>query len=161
MPCIVHWNFNHFLVLEGIDGDIAYLNDPAQGRRRVSIGALGESFTGVVLAFEPGEAFRKSGRPPAALEIMLGLLRGSRPAVWLLLLISAALVVPGILIPTFTRVFVDEVLLRGSRGWLTPLLIGMAATAAARTMITLLQQSLLLRLQTKVAVASVSRFLWD
>ena len=160
MPCIVHWNFNHFLVLEGIDGDIAYLNDPAQGRRRVSMGMLGESFTGVVLAFEPGETFRKSGRPPAALEIMLGLLRGSRPAVWLLLLISAALVVPGILIPAFTRVFIDEVLLRGSRGWLTPLLIGMAATAAARTMITLLQQSLLLRLQTKVAVASVSRFLW-
>jgi NHLM bacteriocin system ABC transporter peptidase/ATP-binding protein len=160
MPCIVHWNFNHFLVLEGLDDTNAYLNDPAQGRRRVSLGEFGESFTGVVLAFEPGDGFCKVGRPPSTLAVISQLMAGSRSAVWLLLLISGMLVVPGILVPTFTRVFVDDVLLRGSEDWLRPLLIGLAATALARGLITALQQSLLLRLQTKISVAMASRFLW-
>jgi len=160
MPCIAHWNFNHFLVLEGLDETTAYLNDPAQGRRRVSLEEFGESFTGVVLAFEPGEGFRKTGRPLSTVAVIGRLLGGSQGAVWLLLLISGMLVVPGILVPTFTRVFVDDVLLRGSEDWLRPLLIGMAATALARGLITALQQSLLLRLQTKVSVAMASRFLW-
>src|ERR1700740_1863315 len=45
MPCIIHWNFNHFVVLEGIDGKHAYLNDPAIGRRRVSHDELDRAFT--------------------------------------------------------------------------------------------------------------------
>lgn len=160
MPCIVHWNFNHFLVLEGLDETTAYLNDPAQGRRPVSLDEFGESFTGVVLTFEPGEGFRKIGRSPSTLAVMSRLLRGSREAVWLLLLMSGMLVVPGILVATFTRVFVDDILLRGSEDWLRPLLIGMVATALTRGLITALQQSLLLRLQTKISVAMASRFLW-
>jgi NHLM bacteriocin system ABC transporter peptidase/ATP-binding protein len=160
MPCIVHWNFNHFLVLEGLDETTAYLNDPAQGRRRVSLEEFGESFTGVVLAFEPGEGFRKTGRPLSTVAVVRRLLGGSEGAVLLLLLISGLLVVPGILVPTFTRVFVDDILLRGSEDWLRPLLIGMAATALARGLITALQQSLLLRLQTKISVVMASRFLW-
>ena len=160
MPCIVHWNFNHFLVLEGLDARFAYLNDPAQGRRRVSLETFGQSFTGVVLAFEPTEAFRKAGRPPAALPMLTALLQGSGQAVALLLAVSASLVVPGLLVPTFSRVFVDDVLVRHSQTWLWPLLVGLAATAAARALVTILQQSLLLRLETKLSVLMTSRFLW-
>lgn len=160
MPCIIHWNFNHFVVLDGIAQGFAYLNDPAQGRRRVSLEELGESFTGVALAFEPDETFKKQGRPPAAFQVLLRLLRGSRRAVALLLAVSVMLVAPGILVPTFTRIFVDEILLQGARDWVTPLLIGMALTALGRALITALQQSLLLRLQTKLSVTMVSRFLW-
>src|SRR5690242_12748558 len=78
MPCIIHWNFNHFVVLEGLDERFAWLNDPGQGRRRVERGVLDESFTGVVLAFEPTEAFRPGGHPPRALPFLMGLLAGSR-----------------------------------------------------------------------------------
>jgi len=58
MPCIIHWNFNHFVVLEGIKGDRVYINDPAVGRRRIDMAELDLAFTGVVLAMEPTEAFR-------------------------------------------------------------------------------------------------------
>src|ERR1700754_2598641 len=50
MPCIIHWNFNHFVVLEGISGSHAYINDPAMGRRRIDLQELDLAFTGVVLA---------------------------------------------------------------------------------------------------------------
>src|ERR1700749_1309915 len=64
MPCIIHWNFNHFVVLESIDGKHAYLNDPAIGRRRVGLDELDRAFTGVVLAFERDEAFKTVGSKP-------------------------------------------------------------------------------------------------
>jgi ABC-type bacteriocin/lantibiotic exporter with double-glycine peptidase domain len=160
MPCIVHWNFNHFVVLEGLDDRFAWLNDPAQGRRRVGRDVFDQSFTGVVLAFEPTEGFRRGGRAPTALPVLVKLLAGSRAAAWLLVAVSASLVVPGLLTPAFSRVFVDDVLVRQAAGWLWPLLIGLGLTALARAAVTAFQQSLLLRLETKLSVLMTSRFLW-
>ena len=71
MPCILHWNFNHFVVLEAIDGKGAYINDPGTGRRRVSLDEVDKAFTGVVLAFEPGEAFGKRGSKPQGTRLLL------------------------------------------------------------------------------------------
>ena len=78
MPCIIHWNFNHFVVLEGIDGDRASINDPAMGRRSVDMAELDLAFTGVVLAMEPTESFRKIGSKPQGLRLLLRELRASR-----------------------------------------------------------------------------------
>jgi NHLM bacteriocin system ABC transporter peptidase/ATP-binding protein len=160
MPCIIHWNFNHFVVLEGIDGDRVYINDPAMGRRQLDMAELDLAFTGVALAMEPTEAFRKIGTKPQGLRLLLRELRASRAAVALVIAVSLALIFPGILIPGFSKVFVDDVLIQGNSGWLVPLLIGMGMTAVFRMVVTALQQSLLLRLQTKLAVVMISRFLW-
>jgi NHLM bacteriocin system ABC transporter peptidase/ATP-binding protein len=160
MPCIIHWNFNHFVVLEGIDGDRVSINDPAMGRRQIGSVELDLAFTGVVLAMEPTDAFRKIGTKPKGLRLLMRELRGSRGPVALVIAVSLALIIPGIVIPGFTKVFVDEVLIQNTRSWLVPLLIGMGVTALFRAVTTGLQQSLLLRLQTKLAVVMVSRFLW-
>src|SRR5262249_24736023 len=161
MPCIIHWNFNHFVVLEGIDRGRASINDPAMGRRKVDMAELDAAFTGMVLAMEPNPAeFTKVSRKPQATRILLRELRGSKAAVWLLVAVSLTLVVPGIVIPAFSKIFVDDILIQNTSGWFLPLLIGMAVAAAARSAITALQQSLLLRLETKLAVKMISRFLW-
>lgn len=55
MPCILHWDFNHFLVLEEIEDGIAYLNDPASGHKEITMEELDKHFTGVVLTFRPTE----------------------------------------------------------------------------------------------------------
>lgn len=64
-PCIIHWNFNHFVVLNGFKGDRAVLNDPAQGNYSVSMEVFDQSFTGICLMFEPGEDFEPGGKPRA------------------------------------------------------------------------------------------------
>ncbi len=160
MPCIIHWNFNHFVVLEGIVGDRVYINDPAIGRRRIDMAELDLAFTGVVLTMEPTEAFRKLGRKPQGLRLLLRELRGSKPAVGLLVVVSFALIVPAVVSAGFSKIFVDDILIQQSTNWLVPLLIGMAVTALIRAILTMVRQSLLLRLQTKLAVVMISRFLW-
>ena len=160
MPCIIHWNFNHFIVLEGIDTKRAYINDPASGRRRIDLVELDLAFTGVVLVFERGEKFEKVGSKPKGIGLLIRELRQSKEAVALLVVVSIAAVVPNIVAAGFSKIFVDEILIQHTRGWLEPLLIGMALTAAFRAVLTIIRQSLLLRLQTKLAVVMTSRFLW-
>ena len=160
MPCIIHWNFNHFVVLEGIRGDRVYINDPAIGRRRIDMAELDLAFTGVVLTMERTEAFKKLGSKPQGLRLLLRELRGSKQAVGLLVMLSFALIVPSIVAAGFSKIFVDDILIQHNTNWLVPLLIGMAVTAAFRAILTAARQSLLLRLQTKLAVVMISRFLW-
>lgn len=160
MPCIIHWNFNHFVVLEAIDGKRAYINDPAIGRRRVDLDELDRAFTGVVLVFERGAAFRKVGSKPRGTRLLLRELRNSRKAVALLILFSIAQVVPNVVAAGFSKIFVDDILVQHLRSWLVPLLIGMALTAVLRAALTIVRQSLLTRLQAKLSVVTTSRFLW-
>ena len=160
LPSIIHWNFNHFVVFEGFRGEWAMINDPAIGRRRVSRAELGEAFTGVVLAFEPTAAFRPFGAPPRAVPILWRHLAGARAGLALVLLISLMLVLPGIVVPAFARIFVDDILIGKGWGWLGPLLIGLALTAVLRGLILTLRQHYLLRLEARLGVMMASRFFW-
>jgi NHLM bacteriocin system ABC transporter peptidase/ATP-binding protein len=160
MPCIIHWNFNHFVVLEGVSSRHAYVNDPAAGRRRVSMAELDRAFTGVVLAFERSEEFKKLGAKPNGIGLLLRELRRSKSAVALLVIASTALVIPNIIAAGFSKIFVDDILIQRMDNWLAPLLIGMALTAACRAVLVMVRQSVLLRLQAKLAVVTTSRFLW-
>jgi NHLM bacteriocin system ABC transporter peptidase/ATP-binding protein len=159
-PFIVFWNFNHFLVVEGFGRDKVYLNDPASGPRTVSAEEFDESFTGVALQFEPGPDFQKGGEKPSVIAALRPRLRGSRLALLYVVLAGLALVAPGLLAPTFGRVFVDDVLVGGEHGWVRPLLLAMALTALIRGGLTWLEQYYLGRLETKMALATASRFLW-
>lgn len=159
-PLIVHWNFNHYLVFEGFKGDRAHLNDPVTGPRSVSRAEFAEAFTGVVLAFEKGPGFVPGRKPPGFARMLGRLAARSRAAVGYALAASVALVLPGIALPAFTKAFVDEVLVGGQRNWLVPLLLGMAATALVRGLLTALQQGALLKLETKLGMVLASRYLW-
>ena len=75
-PCILHWNFNHFVVLEGFKGKVAFINDPAVGRRRVTWEELDDCFTGVVLTFEKTPAFTKNKKKDTLWRFIRGRIRG-------------------------------------------------------------------------------------
>lgn len=159
VPSIIHWNFNHYVVFEGMRGDRVYLNDPASGPRVVSREELDASFTGVVLAFEPGEGFVRGGHRPSTLGALASYLSGSRLALSFIALASLLLVIPGILIAAFGRIFVDEILVANMQHWLVPLCIGLGLTALLRAILTHYQQKYLLRLEAKLAVVTASRYL--
>jgi NHLM bacteriocin system ABC transporter peptidase/ATP-binding protein len=159
-PFIVFWNFNHFLVVEGIRGDRVFINDPAGGRRTVSWREFDEGFTGVVLYAEPGPEFRTGGRPPSPARALAGRLQGSLRDLSFTVLAGFLLVAPGLAVPMLTQVFIDEVLVRGRHDWLRPLLLGLALMAGLRLGLRYLQLRYLRELRMKLAIKLSGGFLW-
>ena len=157
-PMILFWNFNHFLVLEGFRKGKVYLNDPAAGPRVVTMEELDASFAGVVLTFEKGPEFEPAGEKPSIARALKSRLSGAELALVFVILCGLFLVVPGLVIPTFTRVFIDEYLIGSRKSMVTPLLMGMAFTAALRMGLTYLQEYYLLRLETKIALSTSTKF---
>ena len=160
LPVIVHWNFSHFMVLEGFAKGKVYFNDPASGRRSVSEEEFNQSFTGITLTFSPTSEFRKDGRKPSLFTALLKRLQGSKTALLYVVIAGLALVIPGLVLPVFSRIFVDDILLAGKDSWIVPLLLGMGLTAVIRGLLTWLQQYCLLKLESKIAMTSSCRFLW-
>lgn len=152
-PAILHWNFIHFVVLEGIRDDTVYINDPAIGRRTVSLAELAEAFTGVVLAFEKGPGFQRSKRPASTIALIRERLRGSRLGLALVVLATLLLIVPGLVLPAFSRVFIDEIVVAGRQDWFAPFALALALVAALQGLLTAFQQTMLVRLETRLTIA--------
>jgi NHLM bacteriocin system ABC transporter peptidase/ATP-binding protein len=160
LPVIIHWNFNHYVVVEGFSRKHVYLNDPARGPRTVSYKEFDQSFTGVVMVFEPSEAFVKTGAKHSLIQKLAQRLPGSQLVLTYVILASLALIIPGLIIPAFAKIFVDDILIAGQRNWIQPLLLVMVLTAGIQALLTWLQQRYLLRLETKTALSSSSKFFW-
>ncbi len=159
LPFVIFWQFNHFLVVEGFSKRGVHLNDPATGRRVVDDEEFDRSYTGVAIAFEPAEGFVSESRATAAFGSILKYLAVSRPAIAYAFGCGLALIVPGLLIPAFVRVFVDNVLLAGDRSFVPIVVIGILVTLALQVAVLELQERVMLRVQTKLAVTSASRFM--
>src|SRR5450830_1679268 len=159
-PAILFWNFNHFLVIEGFGRDVVYLNDPATGPRGVTPEEFSKAYTGVTLLFEPAAGFEPGGVRPNLIKALAQRLRQARLALLFVILVSLALVIPGLIIPIFSQVFVDSYLIGQMDGWVKPLLLGMAATTVVRGMLTWLQQKYLLRLELHLSLTGSARFFW-
>lgn len=160
LPCIVFWEFDHFIVVEGVRGDYVYVNDPAIGRRTISTDEFDRSFTGVVLVFEPEPNFEKGGKQFSSLETIKERIIPYRDAITYIILVSLGLVIPGIIIPGFSKIFIDDILIANMHQWILPLLFGMLLTAVLRSIFTWFLQTRLLRLQTQLLLTTSVQFLW-
>lgn len=160
LPLIVFWNFNHFVVLEGFQKGLVYLNDPGSGPRTVSAEEFDQSFTGVVLEIEPGPDFKPGGQARGVIAGLKSRVSLSEPALAYLVLVGLALVIPGLVLPVFTKVFIDEYLVGHMQSWIKPLLIGMGFTLLVRGILVWLQGYYLTRFHTKLALSTSSRFFW-
>ncbi len=157
LPMILFWNFNHFLVLEGIKGDKVYLNDPAMGPRTVTYQDFDQSFTGVVLCFEPGPDFQKGGHPPKPFRSLLRMLSGNEAVMAFITIAALVLVIPGLLVPALLKILVDDVLMGMSQNWLYPVLLALFLTGLLRAGLNLLKSRALLQLNFKLSMAGSAR----
>ena len=158
LPMIIHWNFNHFVVLEGIKDDKVYLNDTATGPRVVTYEELDQAFTGVVLTFEKGPDFKPIGEKRSLIHSLKNRLAGSEKALVYVIVAGLFLIIPGIIIPMFTKIFVDNILVNKLMGWWKPLLLAMGIVILIRVILTWLQQSYLLRVESKMALVNSGKF---
>ena len=159
MPCIIHWNFNHFVVLEGFRGKSVYLNDPAVGRRKLTWEELDDSFTGVVLTFEKTDQFVKEKRKGRIGHFILNRVKEQLPVLAKLLYIGLLLILPSLILPVLSQVFIDDVLGQGYADWLTRILVFMGCCLLLKCGLTYYRSLILAKLQGKMTLISGYRFL--
>ncbi|MDP6123230.1 MAG: NHLP family bacteriocin export ABC transporter peptidase/permease/ATPase subunit [Arenicellales bacterium] len=161
-PFVVFWDFNHFLVVEGIDRskDIVYLNDPAHGHRKVSFSEFDEGYTGVVLSFEPDDNFLPGGKRPSLIRAIKDRIRHSGSAIPNLLGAGLLLTIPGLFIPVFTQIYLDQILAEQRFEWLMPLLFVLGLTVLFKMVAEATKFVFLRRLRMHLAISMSSQFFW-
>ncbi|TWI03204.1 NHLM bacteriocin system ABC transporter peptidase/ATP-binding protein [Flavobacterium tiangeerense] len=159
-PAIIFWNFNHFLVLEGFTKKRVYLSDPAQGRYYVTHKEFDDSYTGVVLTFSPSKDFEKGNEKKGLFASLISRITNSKLSITYIIIASLFLVIPGLVIPSFLKIFIDKYLVNNFSGFVMPLLLIMGGLLIVNASLVYLQQYFLLKLETKLALVTSSKFLW-
>ena len=159
-PCIIHWNFNHFVVLDGFKGKKAVINDPAKGNYTVSMETFDKSFTGICLMFEPNENFVPSGKRKSVLSFAVKRLSGAKVAVAFVVFTTLISALIGVITPAFSRIFMDRLLTHESPDWFYPFLIALSAMSALQLVISALETYYSNRINGKLATVGSSTFLW-
>ena len=159
-PCIIHWGFNHFVVLCGFKGKQAVLNDPARGHVTVDWEEFDREFTGVVLTFEPGEDFQPAGKPRSIFSYARQRLTGTGAAAVFVVLTATISSLLGIIKPVFSRTFLDRLLTQRNPEWLTPFMVLFGVMALVSVVVTWISTVYSLRIQGKMAAYGNASYLW-
>ncbi len=141
LPCILHWDLNHFVVLVALKGDEAEIHDPARGLQRIKLAELSRHFTGVLLELQPAPGFVPAQeRQQVRLRQLLGPVRGLKRSLGQIFLLALALEIFVLLGPFFMQWVVDGAVVSADRDLVLTLGVGFgllvlvqAATAAARS----------------------------
>ena len=159
-PCIIHWNFNHFLVLCGFKGNKAVLNDPAKGNYAVPMDVFDKSFTGICLMFEPGENFEPGGKPKSTLAFAMEKLKGTGTAFAFTVITSVIGTLLGIIKPAFSRIFMDRLLTQQNPEWLMPFIWAMVGLMVVEMVVALIRAVYSNRINGKIAAVGSTTFMW-
>ena len=125
MPCVLHWDLNHFVVLKEVRRGVAVIHDPARGVRRLPLAEVSKHFTGVVLELTPQADFTPhTERQDVTLRQLLGRVSGLRRSLLQIFTLALALEAFMLLAPFFMQWVVDSVLVSLDRDLLVTLGFG-------------------------------------
>ena len=159
-PCIIHWGFNHFVVLCGFKRGKAVLNDPARGRVEVTMEEFDREYTGVMITVEPGPDFVPSGKKKTVFSYAKERLAGTSAAVTFVVLTTTISSLLGVISPVFSRVFLDRLLSGRNPEWLMPFIAAMSAFAAVNIVVLWIAAVYSLRIQGKMEAVGSTTYLW-
>ncbi|MEN9654408.1 MAG: hypothetical protein RL235_520, partial [Chlamydiota bacterium] len=158
-PCILFWQYHHFLVLEGFSKKWVYLNDPNFGPRRITYEEYDQSFTGIAILLDKQEGFETIPPAPFFLKGLIKRLAPFKGPLVYLFLTSALLLIPGLALPAFTRVFVDYFLMSWNLSKGSLFLSAIFFTMSIAALLTLSRQYCLHRLNFRLSTAFSCPFL--
>lgn len=159
-PCIIHWNMNHFVVLNGIRGKSVYINDPARGQLKITWEEFDQSFTGVTIIPVPSDHFVPEGKPKSTLEFARKRLIGAGAAVVFVMLTTVISYLFGIANSVTSRIFMDRLLTGINREWLNPFIMVMILLAVIQLVVAWAQTIYSLKINGKMAVIGKSSYMW-
>ena len=159
-PCIVFWNYNHFIVVDGFKGDKVYVNDPASGDYKMTVEEFKKSYSGICMLFEPEDDFETGGKPESILKYARERLKGTLPAITLVALTTLIAAFVGMFAPVFSRFFVDNILTGKYSDWSLHFLLLFGTLITFQIISLCIKALYLLKLQGKTAVVANTKFLW-
>ena len=159
-PCIIHWNMNHFVVLNGFKGNKAVINDPARGTVQVPMDEVNKSFTGIVLTFEPSESFEPSGKKRSVLQFAKSRLKGASSAVAFVVLVSIISYLFGVINPVMQRVFFDYLLSGNAVDWLVPFIVILSVLTAFQLFVEWTKVVYSLKINGKMDIEGNASYMW-
>ena len=159
-PCIIHWNFNHFVVLDGFKGNKAVLNDPAKGTYSVPMETFDNSFTGICLMFEPGDSFEPGGKPKSMVAFAKEKMKGAGVAVAFTIITTVITSLIGIINPAFSRIFIDRLLTGQNPDWFMPFIGALTALSAVQIIISFIEAIFEARISAKIDAVGSTTFMW-
>ena len=159
-PCVIHWNFNHFVVLCGFRGRYAFINDPARGSLKVTMEELDKAFTGICLTFAPSETFVPEGRRESVMAFARRRLAGAGAAVAFVTMMSVIGYLFILLNPAFARFFLDRLLTGENAELLMPFIGLFLIVSFLQILAAVLRTVCSIRISGKMAVSGSSSFMW-
>lgn len=159
-PCILYWEFNHFVVLDGFKKGKAVINDPARGRVEIPLESFNKSYTGVCLEFEPGEDFKPEGKQKSIWSFIGARLKGTAPAIAIVLLTTVVTSVINVINPAMSRIFLDRLLTGRNPEWISMFLVAIIVFALVQFLAAWLQTVSMLRINGKFDAMGNSNFIW-
>jgi ABC-type bacteriocin/lantibiotic exporter with double-glycine peptidase domain len=161
LPAIIHWEFNHFVVVERWSKKFVDIVDPADGRRRLTPEEFDKGFTGVVITLEPGVEFQRgTSASRVTLKTYVKLAIQRAPGAMLQVLIASIILQAfGLVTPLLTAVVIDEVLPAHLTNVMTVLGVGMVVVLASIGVTTLLREWVLIYLENRIGIQVMFSFL--
>ncbi|MCR5303928.1 MAG: NHLP family bacteriocin export ABC transporter peptidase/permease/ATPase subunit [Lachnospiraceae bacterium] len=159
-PCIIHWNFNHFVVLCGFKGKNAVINDPAQGRYTVSWETFDKSFTGIAIVIEPGEDFVADGNPTRVISFVFQKLKGTASSFVFLAACTAFVSIIGLLMPALSGFYTDHLLTRRMPEWFNYFMLLSVILTIILFIVNWMQAYYTLNIEGKISAVSDAEYMW-
>lgn len=159
-PCIIHWNFNHFVVLDGFKGGKAYINDPAKGSYSVPMEIFDKSFTGICLMFEPAESFEPGGAPKSILTFAKKRLKEAETAMVFVALTTLITALLGIITPAFSRIFMDRLLTGENPEWFLPFIFALGGISVMQLIVEWIKAVYSLKINGQLSAVGSTAYMW-
>ena len=159
-PCIVHWEFNHFIVVKGFKKGKVYINDPGRGDCALTMEEFDRGFTGICLMMEPTEDFVPSGHKKSVKDFAMKQLKGSGTAVAFVVITSIIVSLMEIIRPGMSRVFLDRLLTGSNPEWVRPFMIILIVLTIIEIFVSIISILCNLNISGKLAMYGESSYMW-
>ncbi len=157
-PAIIHWNFNHFVVLCGFSGKYAIINDPARGTVKVAKEEFRHSYTGICMEFKPEKEFVREGRRASIFSFLRHRLKGARMQLLFAMLTAVFISFIGMVAPVYNRIFADRLLVGKNSAWTFGFLASLFLIASLRLLIGVINEVYIYKIKGKLAMVSNASF---
>ncbi len=160
LPAIIHWNLSHFVVLNGFKKDQAIINDPARGTVEISMEEFDKMFSGIVLRLQKTAKFLQGGKPRSVWKFAMSRMKGSSGTIVFLMLVSALIAMTSVVMPLFSKIFMDNILSGKNVDWLNYLIVAMVVAVSLHFSLQLVQSLYWLRVSGRFAITANAEFVW-